>query len=79
MACSDPSVFKERLREACEAKGTTVTNVLRSTGVSPRRAIAIEAVGLRELDIHRLLQIADKLDVSVDWLTGRTGRRDIAF
>jgi transcriptional regulator with XRE-family HTH domain len=78
MACSDPRLFKERLREACESKGTTITNVLRSIGVSPRKAIAIEVLGLRELDIRRLLQIADKLDVSLDWLTGRTGRRDIA-
>jgi hypothetical protein len=30
------------------------------------------------LDIPRLLQVADKLDLSVDWLCGRTGKRDIS-
>jgi hypothetical protein len=28
--------------------------------------------GLKALDIYRLAQIADRLDVSVDWLLGRS-------
>ncbi len=39
--------------------------------------VAVEFAGLRELDIHRLLQIADRLDVNLDWLLGRTGQRRI--
>src|ERR1700731_4693680 len=60
--------------EACEAKGTTVEKLLGSIGIGPKKVVAIEVAGHRELDIHRLLQIADRLDVSLDWLMGRTGR-----
>ena len=77
MACSDPSLFKGRLREACKAKGTTVQKLLGSIGIGPRKVVAIEVAGLRELDVYRLLQIADKLDVSLDWLTGRSNVMDV--
>jgi hypothetical protein len=43
-----------------------------------RRTIDIEYSGLRALDIYRLAQIADKLDVSVDWLLGRTTVMEVA-
>ena len=34
--------------------------------------IDLEYSGLEVLDIPRLCQIADRLDVSTDWLLGRT-------
>ena len=34
--------------------------------------------GLRALDLHRVCQIADRLDVSLDWLLGRTDVMDLA-
>ena len=37
-----------------------------------RHAIDLEYLGLKCLDIYRLAQIADRLDVSIDWLLGRT-------
>jgi hypothetical protein len=77
MACSQPSLFKARLREACEAKGMTLDKLMGSIGIGPKKVIAIEVAGLRELDIHRLLQIADRLDVSLDWLMGRSEQRQI--
>jgi hypothetical protein len=77
MARSDPSVFRGRLDESCKSRGTTVSKLLRSIGIGPKRAIAVENSGLRELDIYRLLQTADTLDVSVDWLTGRSAKRDL--
>ena len=33
----------------------------------------LDFAGLKALDIYRLAQIADRLDVSVDWLLGRSG------
>ena len=42
-----------------------------------RRVIDIEYIGLKGLDIHRLAQIADRLDVSIDWLLGRTNNPEI--
>ena len=77
MAGSQPSLFKARLREACEAKGMTLDKLMGSIGIGPKKVIAIEVAGLRELDIHRLLQIADRLDVSLDWLMGRSEQRQI--
>jgi hypothetical protein len=40
--------------------------------VGPRRIFDLEHSGARVLDIHRLVQIADQLDVSIDWLLGRS-------
>jgi transcriptional regulator with XRE-family HTH domain len=77
MAYSQPSLFKERLREACEAKGVTVDKLLRSIGMGSKNVLLVEFAGLRKLDIHRLLQIADRLDVSLDWLMGRSEQRQI--
>jgi hypothetical protein len=77
MAYSEPILFKERFREACKAKGTTVQMLLLSIGIEPNKVVAVEFAGLRVLDIHRLLQIADRLDVSLDWLMGRSGQSQI--
>ena len=38
-----------------------------------RRALDLQSVGvLRALDLYRVCQIADRLDVSLDWLVGRS-------
>ena len=49
--------------------GTTLERVARGIGVGPRQTIDIDYSGLRALDISRLAQIADKLGVSIDWLS----------
>ena len=36
MAYSEPILFKERLREAYKAKGTTVEKLLLSIGIAPK-------------------------------------------
>ena len=69
---SDFSVFRERLAEACRARNITSDKLCRSIGLGGRRVIDLEFSGLKVLDIHRLGQIADRLDVSIDWLLGRT-------
>ncbi len=46
-------------------------------GMSPRRIIDLEYSGTRALDIGRLGQIADHLDVSIDWLLGRSDVMDV--
>ena len=35
-------------------------------------AVDLHFAGLKALDVYRLAEIADRLDVSVDWLLGRT-------
>jgi transcriptional regulator with XRE-family HTH domain len=77
MSESDFSVFRERLIKACKMRETTPDRVARIIGMAARRVIDIEYAGLKGLDIHRLAQIADKLDVSVDWLLGRTDNSEI--
>ena len=35
-------------------------------------AVDLHFAGLKALDVYRLAEIADRLDVSVDWLLGRS-------
>jgi transcriptional regulator with XRE-family HTH domain len=72
MSASDFSVFRERLAEACRERNMTHEELCSSVGFGGRRTIDIIYSDLRALDIERLAQIADRLDVSLDWLLGRT-------
>ena len=69
---TDFSLFRERMAEACRIRGMTHDAVCRSIGMGGRRTVDLDFAGLRALDIYRLTQIADRLDVSVDWLLGRS-------
>jgi transcriptional regulator with XRE-family HTH domain len=75
---TDFSHFRERLLEACKLQSMTPDSLARSIGMGARRAIDLECAGLKALDIHRLSQIADRLNVSVDWLLGRTTVMELA-
>src|SRR5208337_248527 len=74
---TDFSLFRERLAEACRVRGITQDAVCRSIGMGGRRTVDLDFAGLRALDIYRLTQIADRLDVSVDWLLGRTDAMEL--
>ncbi len=63
---SNLSVFHEHLAEACRLRRTTHERLL-ATG-----AVDLHFAGVRALDVYRLAHIADQLDVSVDWLLGRS-------
>ena len=43
-----------------------------SIGLGGRRRVDLAFSGLKALDVYRLAQIADRLEVSVDWLLGRS-------
>jgi hypothetical protein len=76
---TDYSVFRDRFAEACSKRGMKPDAVYRSIGIGGRRALDLQTVGvLRALDLHRVCQIADRLDVSVDWLLGRSDVMEIA-
>jgi len=62
---SDLSVFRDHLAKACRLRKMT------HDGTSAA-AVGLHFAGLRALDIYRLAHIADELDVSVDWLLGRS-------
>jgi transcriptional regulator with XRE-family HTH domain len=74
---SDFSVFSERLAEARRARNMTAAKLSSSTGLAPRRTITPHLTGPGALDLYRVCQIADVLDVSVDWLTGRSNVMDV--
>jgi len=69
---TDFSLFRDRLTEACRVRGVTHDAVFRSIGIGGRRVLDLQFAGLRTLDLYRVCQIADRLDVSVDWLVGRS-------
>jgi hypothetical protein len=67
------SLFRDRFAEACRVRDMKPEAVYRSIGIGGRRALDLQSVGvLRALDLYRVCQIADRLDVSVDWLLGRS-------
>ena len=75
---TDFSLFRERFAEACRVRGMKPEAVYRSIGIGGRRTLDLESVGvLRALDLYRVCQIADRLDVSVDWLVGRSDVMEI--
>ncbi len=71
------SLFRERLNEACRLRNMSHTALCKGIGLAPRKAIEIEYYPLKTLDLYRVSQIADKLEVSIDWLLGRTNIMDV--
>ena len=67
---SNFSLFHEHLTQAYR---------LRNIRYDPACAAAVDLhfAGLRALDVYRLAKIADELDVSVDWLLGRSERMEL--
>jgi hypothetical protein len=74
---ADFALFHERLAQACLARQVAEPKLAASIGLSPRRAIIMSLTGPGSLDLDRVCQIADVLDVSVDWLVGRTNIMDL--
>jgi hypothetical protein len=67
------SLFRDRFAEACRVRDMKPDAVYRSVGIGGRRALDLQSVGvLSALDLYRVCQIADRLDVSLDWLLGRS-------
>jgi hypothetical protein len=66
------SLFRDRFAEACRVRGMTQEAVCRRIGMGGRSTLEFHSIGLRALDLYRVCQIADRLDVSVDWLLGRS-------
>ena len=67
---SDFTVFHAHLAEACRD---------RKKAPDPLCAAAVDLhfAGVRALDVYRLAKLADELDVSVDWLLGRSDMMEV--
>jgi hypothetical protein len=66
------SAFPARLAEACRARDISAAKVCSGIGLGGKRAVTLSLTGPGALDVYRLCQIADTLDVSLDWLVGRS-------
>ena len=71
-AQSNFSSFRERLAEACRVRDLTHDKLCSSIRLGGSRAVDLDFPGLKALDIYGLVQMADRLDVSIDWLLGLT-------
>jgi hypothetical protein len=61
----------QSVAETCQAGRVTEPELSSSTGFAPRRKIALRVTCPDALDLYRICQIADVLEVSSDWLMGR--------
>ncbi len=71
------SVFRERLAQVCRVRNMTYDRPCSSNGIGGRREVDLNFAGPKALDVYRLAQIADRLDVSIDWLLGRSEVREV--
>ena len=62
---SNFSVLRDHLTQACRLRKMTHDRHCAA-------AVDLHFAGLKALDVYRLAEIADRLDVSVDWLLGRS-------
>ena len=74
---TDFSVFRERLTEACRLRSMTYEALCASIGLGGRRAVELHYSGLNSIEVRQLAQIADRLEVSVDWLLGRSNMMSV--
>jgi hypothetical protein len=74
---TDYSVFQERLAAACLTRNITEREVFRSIGLGGRKTMSFGRIGVRALDLPWVCQIADALDVSLDWLMGRSNLMEV--
>jgi hypothetical protein len=74
---TDFALFRDRLAEACRARDIKAAELSACTGLSPRRLVAPHLSGADALDLYRVCQIADVLNVSLDWLIGRSNLMDL--
>jgi hypothetical protein len=74
---TDFSLFQERLQGACRIRDMSVDTLCNSSGLSSYEAGLLNILGIKALDIFELAQIAGTLEVSVDWLLGRTDQMEL--
>jgi hypothetical protein len=67
---TDFSLFRDRLTEACRIRGVAHDAI--ASELMAAAFLDFQFARSRTLDLYRVCQIADRLDVSVDWLVGRS-------
>jgi hypothetical protein len=74
---ADLSMFRERLAEACRVRDKSELSICRQIGLGSRRSVNLALTGSGAIDLWQLCRIADRLEVSLDWLTGRSNVMDL--
>ena len=69
-------VFNERLRALRKERGMTQAEVAEKISIAYRNYQRLEANG-NTPNFSNLVQLADLFDVSMDYLAGRTGVREV--
>lgn len=69
-------IFNERLKLLREERGLTQDGAAKAMRIPLRSYNRLESDGAKT-NYDTLLKIADHYDVSVDWLMGRTDKREI--
>ena len=69
-------IFNERMKILREERDLTQDNVAKALNMPLRTYNRLESDGAKT-HYDTLLKIADYYDVSVDWLMGRTDRREV--
>lgn len=69
-------VFQERLRELRMERGETQVQVAEAVGIISRHYQKFES-GSNLPSFHNLCALADHFGVSMDYLAGRTDRREV--
>lgn len=69
-------IFNDRLKILRAERGLTQDQAAKAMDIPPRSYQRLETDGQKTL-YGTLLKIADFYDVSVDWLMGRTDRREV--
>jgi hypothetical protein len=67
---SDFSVLHNHLAQACRVRKMSHDRLCAA-------AVDLHFAGLKALDVYRLAEIADRLNVSVDWLLGRSDAMEL--
>lgn len=67
---SNFSVLHDHLAQACRLRKMSHDRLCAA-------AVDLHFAGLKALDVYRLAEIADRLDVSVDWLLGRSDMMEL--
>ena len=71
-------LMKQRLREARESYGLTQKELGELTGTSKAVIMALENItAMKAVQLDTMVVVADVLDISIDWLFGRTNEAGI--
>lgn len=69
-------IFNERVKQLRDERGDTQANAAKAIGMPPRTYQRLEMDGCKT-HYDTLILIADYYGVSVDWLMGRTDKREV--